>query len=175
MSILAIAGLAVVSLSPGVMATFGADEIPAFSRPEAPSAAQPVAVSTAETTVLANWEYTKNKNPYGDAVQDVLQALAQVNDANHDAAKALLSNNTKQASRIDREAAGDVLRAYNQLAEAAGDARSSALLQDAVAMFNIYVKMFADAQAGNSLAVFQDSQQAQAIANKAVLDASPYK
>jgi len=169
-SLLAIAGLAALALGPGLVPTFGSDaELPQFNRPAVPTAvAQAAAVNTNEAIVLANWEFT-SKNPYGDATKDVAQALSQVNEANLDAAQVLLGR-SKHADPVS-----DVLKAYNLLAEAAGDARSLALSADASAMLNVYIKLYNDAKAGNATAVFNDTVAAQAIANKAVLDASPYK
>src|SRR6185369_7942338 len=129
---------------------------------------------SAEAEMLANWEYTA-KNPYGDAFKDVLQALAQVNDANQDTAAALGAKNTNQAFSRDAEATRDVYQAYKQLAEASKDANSSVLAADATAMLAIYNQMQAHLNSGNFFALFQDTTQAQAIANKAVVDASPYR
>jgi hypothetical protein len=179
MSLLGVAGLAILAVGPGLVPTFHVDgaETLAFSRPVAPTivvATQPVGNPT-EAMVLANWEFTGNKNDFGDAIQDVKQALQLANQADQQAANALLENNKKQAQQEINSALKEVLSAYNRLADAAGDARSPALLADANAMFFVYTKMYNDVQANNFSAVFQDTQNAQTIGNKAIVDASPFK
>jgi len=180
MSLLGVAGLAILAVGPGLVPTFHVDgaETLAFSRPVAPTniavATQAVGNPT-EAMVLANWEFTANKNDFGDAIQDVKQALQLANQADQLAADALLQNNKKQAQQEINSALKEVLSAYNRLADAAGDARSPALLADANAMFFVYTKMYNDVQANNFSAVFQDTQNAQTIGNKAIVDASPFK
>jgi len=177
-SLLAVAAVAVLALGPGAISAFGTDnfsETLVLNQPVAPQnlvAAKTVA--TPEAELLANWEFTA-KNPFGDAFKDVLQALKDANKADQDAAKALDKDRINQALRLDEKAAKEVLKAAQQLYDAAKDAKSTTLLSDANAMLTIYSNMQAHLLAGNVTALFLDTNQAQVIANKAVLDASPYK
>ncbi len=195
MSLPAVAGLAVLILGPGTFPTFGIEgaEVLAFSRPAAPAVvapAQQIAANSTEATVLANWEFTADPHhphdppgpppspapsSYGDATNDVQQALQDVNQANKFAGQALLAHNPNDAQPQDMNAVNQLLKAYNQLADAAGDARSLVLAADAQSLWAVYIKMNSDAQAGNGVAVFQDSQAAQTVVNRAVLDASPFR
>ena len=206
-SLLGVAGLAVLAIGPGLLPTLGLDgaEMPGLSRPTArvaPSSAQPIAEPTTEAMVLANWEFTSHRQDrddrrgdrddrdgrhdrdadrdhgrprFGDVVNDVLHSLSLASEANQDAAQVLLRRRSQHSLSGDREAANDVFQAYAQLAEGAFDARSPALARDAAAMLGVYDRMLTDLRRGNVIALFRDTQRAEAIANKAVLDASPYR
>jgi len=177
-SLLAVVCAAVLALGPGAISAFGTDalsDIIVLNQPVAPQnfvAAKPIAAPEAES--LANWEFTA-KNPFGDAFRDVLQALRDANKADQDAAKALDKDRIKQALQLDEKAAKEVLKAAQQLFDAAKDANSTTLLADANAMLKVYSDMQAHLLAKDITALFLDTNQAQVIANKAVLDASPYK
>jgi len=205
---LMVTGLVLLALGPGSMSAFeghGGQFI--LDRPEAPAkraTSQLARASTAEAEVLANWEFTHdrdddrrrdrdddrrrerddewrrfehNRRHFDDTFKDVLKALREANEANQDAAKALFVSDSERkraferATRIDQEASRDVLTAYRELLDASRDSHSAALKSDADAMLAVYNKMVADVKAGNFLAVFQDTQTAQNIANKAILDA----
>lgn len=107
-----------------------------------------------------------------DAPQDVLQALNQANQANQDLASAYLDDKPNKAASHAQDGLREVLKAYNLLLEASQDANNSSLAADAAAMLAVYNQMNTDISAGNYLAALHDSQQAQAIANKAVQDAT---
>lgn len=132
------------------------------------TAATFVGAATLALSAFAPQAFSANN----DAVQDVLSALAQANAANQDLASAFLATKPSSAMPRAQEGTTDVFGAYKLLLEAAQDANSSFLLSDANAMLAVYTKMSSDVSGGNLTAALQDSQNAQTIANKAVVDVS---
>lgn len=173
--------LAVLGFGPDVLAAVGTDNAAGGISANRPAAAgEVVQIQTAEDALhLSSWEYTffhfhfpppPPPPPPPSTKQDVLGALAGADLADLQAAAAVLGKTGGSVL-----VAPELILAADLLALAAINTKSSALTADAEAMLAIAIQAGIDQANGNFVALLKDTEKAQQIANKAVLDASAYK